>query len=176
MNVSLQGNPIQVKADPLHLPFAEKSVDACLLAHTLPWCSDPHRLLREADRVLIDDGWMILTGFNPVSLMGLRVLVPVLRKTTPYNSRMFTLTRQLDWLALLNLRCCIMAAIRYCPGPGAWRQTPQRAHLPALGCLQLIVARKRTVPLTLNPMKSGKAKTQLRQTAGATRQWRNGQS
>ncbi|VFS67478.1 Uncharacterised protein [Raoultella planticola] len=35
VNVSLQGNPIQVKADPLHLPFAEKSVDACLLAHTL---------------------------------------------------------------------------------------------------------------------------------------------
>jgi ubiquinone/menaquinone biosynthesis C-methylase UbiE len=55
--------PVQVKADPLHLPFAEKSVDACLLAHT-PWCSDPHRLLREADRVLIDDGWMILTGLT----------------------------------------------------------------------------------------------------------------
>ena len=102
VNVSLAGNPMQVRADPLHLPFAEKSVDACLLAHTLPWCSDPHRLLREADRVLIDDGWMILTGFNPVSLMGLRKLVPVLRKGTPYNSRMFTLMRQLDWLALLN--------------------------------------------------------------------------
>ena len=24
--------------------------------------------LREADRVLIDDGWLILSGFNPVSL------------------------------------------------------------------------------------------------------------
>lgn len=32
----------------------------------LPWRSaDPHRLLREADRVLIDDGWLILSGFNP---------------------------------------------------------------------------------------------------------------
>jgi ubiquinone/menaquinone biosynthesis C-methylase UbiE len=77
---------VQVKADPLHLPFAEKSVDACLLAHTLPWCSDPHRLLREADRVLIDDGWMILTGFNPVSLMGLRKLVPVLRNKPPITA------------------------------------------------------------------------------------------
>jgi hypothetical protein len=26
---------------------------------------DPHRLLREVDRVLIDDGWLILSGFNP---------------------------------------------------------------------------------------------------------------
>ncbi|HDV9414413.1 TPA: class I SAM-dependent methyltransferase [Raoultella ornithinolytica] len=175
VNVSLQGNPIQVKADPLHLPFAEKSVDACLLAHTLPWCSDPHRLLREADRVLIDDGWMILTGFNPVSLMGLRKLVPVLRNTTPYNSRMFTLTRQLDWLALLNFEVLHYGRYQVLP----WSRHGGKllsAHLPALGCLQLIVARKRTVPLTLNPMKSGKAKTQLRQTVGATRQWRNGQS
>lgn len=36
VNVSLGASPVQVKADPLHLPFAEKSVDACLLAHTLP--------------------------------------------------------------------------------------------------------------------------------------------
>jgi hypothetical protein len=58
-----------------------RKVRRCLPAGAyLPWCSDPHRLLREADRVLIDDGWMILTGFNPVSLMGLRKLVPVLRK------------------------------------------------------------------------------------------------
>ena len=28
--------------------YADKSVDVCLLAHTLPWCTDPHRLLREA--------------------------------------------------------------------------------------------------------------------------------
>lgn len=82
--------------------FADKSVDVCLLAHTLPWCTDPHRLLREADRVLIDDGWLVISGFNPLSLMGLRKLVPVLRKTPPYNSRMFTLMRQLDWLSLLN--------------------------------------------------------------------------
>ncbi|EHC41247.1 SAM-dependent methyltransferase [Salmonella enterica subsp. enterica serovar Adelaide str. A4-669] len=79
VNVSSQGSPMQVLADPLHLPFADKSVDVCLLAHTLPWCTDPHRLLREADRVLIDDGWLVISGFNPLSLMGLRKLVPVLR-------------------------------------------------------------------------------------------------
>jgi hypothetical protein len=49
--------------------------------------------------------------------MGLRKLVPVLRKTTPYNSRMFTLMRQLDWLALLNFEVLHYGAIRCCPGP-----------------------------------------------------------
>lgn len=116
VNVSLQGSPMQVTADPLHLPFADKSVDVCLLAHTLPWCSDPHRLLREADRVLIDDGWLILSGFNPVSLMGLRKLIPVLRKTSPYNSRMFTLMRQLDWLSLLNFEVLHYSRFHVLPG------------------------------------------------------------
>lgn len=155
VNVSAQGMPVQVQADPLHLPFADKSVDVCLLAHTLPWCTDPHRLLREADRVLIDDGWLVISGFNPISFMGLRKLVPVLRKTSPYNSRMFTLMRQLDWLSLLNFE--VLHASRFHVLP--WNKHGGKllnAHIPALGCLQLIVARKRTIPLTLNPMKQSK--------------------
>lgn len=44
-------------------------------------------------------------------------------------------------------------------------------HLPALGCMHVIVARKRTLPLTLNPMKSRKAKNQIRSAVGATRQY-----
>ncbi|ABP59433.1 class I SAM-dependent methyltransferase [Enterobacter sp. 638] len=171
VNVSLAGQPIQVKADPLHLPFAEKSVDACLLANTLPWCSDPHRLLREADRVLIDDGWLILSGFNPMSLMGLRKLVPVLRRKVPYNSRMFTFTRQLDWLSLLNFEVMHYSGFQVLP----WTQEGGKmltTHFPALGCMQLIVARKRTIPLTLNPMKQSKAKSQIRQAVGATRHFR----
>ncbi|MEZ2604872.1 class I SAM-dependent methyltransferase [Kluyvera intermedia] len=171
VNISLEGSPMQVMADPLHLPFAEKSVDACLLAHTLPWCSDPHLLLREADRVLIDDGWLIISSFNPMSLMGLRKLVPVLRKSVPYNSRMFTLTRQLDWLALLNFEVMHHSRFQVLPWAkqgGALLGT----HLPALGCLQVIVARKRTFPLTLNPMRQNKAKGRIQQAVGATRQYR----
>ena len=171
VNVSLAGQPLQVKANPLHLPFAEKSVDACLLAHTLPWCGDPHRLLREADRVLIDDGWLILSSFNPMSLMGLRKLVPVLRRTPPYNSRMFTMMRQLDWLALLNFEVMYHSGFQVLP----WTRRGGKllsTHFPALGCMQVIVARKRTIPLTLNPMKQSKSKTPLRQAVGATRQYR----
>lgn len=171
VNVSLQGSPMQVQADPLHLPFAEKSVDACLIAHTLAWCSDPHLLLREADRVLIDDGWLVMSGFNPISLLGLRKLVPLLRSRPPANCRMFTLMRQLDWLSLLNFEVLHYGRFQVLP----WTRQGGKllsTHLPALGCLQLIVARKRTIPLTLNPMRQCKAKTQLRSAVGATRQYR----
>ena len=74
-------------------------------------------MLREADRVLIDDGWLVISGFNPLSLMGLRKLVPVLRRTPPYNSRMFTMMRQLDWLSLLNFEVLSYGGFQVLPGP-----------------------------------------------------------
>lgn len=169
VNVSLSGEPAQVRADPLHLPFAEKSVDACLLAHTLPWCTDPHRLLQEVDRVLIDDGWLVLSGFNPISLLGLCKAVPFARRSPAVKSRMFTLMRQFDWLALLNFEVLYYSRFRVLP----WTRQGGKllsAHLPALGCMQLIVARKRTIPLTLNPMKQSRSKPRVRQPVGATRQ------
>ncbi len=56
---------------------------------------------------MIDDGWLFISGFNPLSLMGLRKRAR-LRKTPPC-SRMFTLMRQLDWLSLLNFEVYIIA-------------------------------------------------------------------
>ncbi|WP_455427031.1 class I SAM-dependent methyltransferase [Dryocola sp. LX212] len=171
VNVAQQGALLQVKAEPLHLPFASKSVDACLLAHTLPWCQDPHGLLREADRVLIDDGWLIISSFNPVSVLGAGKAIPFLRKRSPYNSRMFTPMRQFDWLSLLNFEVMHQRSFQVLP----WHKQGGKmlsTHLPALGCMHVIVARKRTLPLTLNPMKNRKAKAQIRSAVGATRQYR----
>lgn len=170
VNVAKEGERLQVNADPLHLPFASKSIDACLLAHTLPWCEDPHGLLREADRVLIDDGWLIISSFNPVSLLGLGKGVPFLRKRSPYNSRMFTPIRQFDWLSLLNFEVMYQRGFQVLP----WQKQGGKmlsTHLPALGCMHVIVARKRTLPLTLNPLKNRKAKSPIRSAVGATRQY-----
>jgi len=169
VTVAQQGDDLHVKASPLSLPFAAKSVDACLLAHTLSWCSDPHRLLREADRVLIDDGWLIISSFNPISLLGLCKLVPFVRKKAPFNSRMFTTMRLLDWLSLLNFEVLHRRSIQVLP----WHKQGGKmltTHLPALGTMQVIVARKRTVPLTLNPLKNRKAKKPVHSAVGATRQ------
>ncbi|VTP60588.1 Methyltransferase domain [Serratia rubidaea] len=68
----MSGAGLQVRADAYQLPFAAKSVDACLLAHSLPYADDPHRMLREVDRILIDDGWLVISSFNPLSLLGWR--------------------------------------------------------------------------------------------------------
>lgn len=169
--VALQGDGLQVQASPLALPFFDKSVDACLLANTLSWCSDPHRLLREADRVLVDDGWMIITSFNPLSLIGVAKCLPFIRKHPPFNSRMFTSVRLLDWLALLNLEVVHRRNIQVLP----WHRQGGKTlstHLPALGTMQIVIARKRTLPLTLNPLKNRKTKKAIHSAVGATRQYR----
>lgn len=171
VNVGSEGEGLQVIADAYQLPFAAKSVDACLLAHTLSYADDPHRMLREVDRVLIDDGWLVISSFNPFSVLGLGKLVPGLRHRHPYVSRMFSQMRLLDWLSLLNYEVLHQARFHVLP----WHHNGGKflcTHLPALGCMSLIVARKRTLPLTPTPMKLGARKPSLSCAVGATKSYR----
>ena len=54
------------------LPFAEASLDLVALPHTLELSSDPHATLREVQRVLVNEGKLVIAGLNPTSLWGLR--------------------------------------------------------------------------------------------------------
>jgi SAM-dependent methyltransferase len=47
------------------LPLASDSVDVLLLSHTLEVVEEPQILLQEAFRVLIPEGYLIITGFMP---------------------------------------------------------------------------------------------------------------
>jgi len=171
VNVGSEGELLQVLAHPTQLPFESKSIDACLLAHTLAWSQDPHRVLREVDRVLIDDGWMIISGFNPFSLLGISKALPGIQRKAPWSGRMFSQMRLLDWLSLLNYEVVFRTRFQVVP----WHRQGGKvisAHLPALGCLNIVVARKRTFPLTPTKAKKALGKTQLRPAVNATRQFR----
>ncbi|NHB95899.1 class I SAM-dependent methyltransferase [Photorhabdus stackebrandtii] len=170
INVGKEGKNMQVISDPYHLPFEEKSVDACLLSHVLAYSADPHRLLREVDRVMIDDGWLIISGFNSLSLLGLGKLVPGLWWHQPYCSRMFSLMRQLDWLSLLNYEVMYRGNFQVLP----WRNEAGffNRHLPVFGCVSLIIARKRTLPLTLNQIKMTLLRPKLGSAVGVTKCYR----
>jgi len=171
VNVGSEGELLQVLAQPTQLPFESKSIDACLLAHTLAWSQDPHRVLREVDRVLIDDGWMIISGFNPFSLLGVSKALPGIQRKAPWSGRMFSQMRLLDWLSLLNYEVVFRTRFQVVP----WHQQGGKvisAHLPALGCLNIVVARKRTFPLTPTKAKKALSNAQLRPAVNATRQFR----
>ena len=59
-------------ADAKALPFSAASLDLLVLPHTLELSDDPHAALREAERVLVPEGRVVITGINPNSLWGFR--------------------------------------------------------------------------------------------------------
>lgn len=84
------------------LPFLTESLDLLVLPHTLEVSEDPHYLLREAQRVLIPEGKIVITGFNPLSFWGLRRSCRSVTRFPPAGHHWMSLLRVKDWLKLLN--------------------------------------------------------------------------
>lgn len=93
---------ISALAESFRLPVATDSIDALILPHTLDFSIDPHQLLREADRVLIPNGRLVLSGFNPWSLLGLRRLTSIWNKAVPWTGQFVPYYRLEDWLSLIG--------------------------------------------------------------------------
>jgi len=93
---------VAVKSDPHHLPFATNSLDLVVLPHVLEFDSSPHQILREADRVLVPEGSVVVTGFNPFSLWGLRRALAGRKGDAPWQGRYISVPRLRDWFALLG--------------------------------------------------------------------------
>ena len=90
-----------VVADAHELPFAAESLDLVVLPHLLECSSEPHQILREAERVLRPEGELIVTGFNPISLWGVRKLFGG-AGVAPWNAEFVSVLRMKDWLEILN--------------------------------------------------------------------------
>jgi len=83
------------------LPIASGAVDAVLLPHTLEFLPDPKTMIREVDRVLVGEGQLIVLGFRPFGLWGLRARAA--RRSFPPGLKGLLAERRVsDWLALLG--------------------------------------------------------------------------
>ncbi len=91
-----------VAADTEQLPVMTDSVDAVLLPHTLDFSSDPQNVLREVERVLIPEGRVIISGFNPTSLWGIQRFFLKKSRRMPWDGHFVSYTRLHDWLSLLG--------------------------------------------------------------------------
>jgi SAM-dependent methyltransferase len=140
------------------LPIASDSMDAVLLPHTLDYSARPHAILREVHRVLRSDGHLIVLGFKPGGLWGLRRLVPG-AGLPPAIEHLISDRRLSDWLRLLDMR--IHGMSRYFfrwPLPGnkgwcseSWERRGQR-WWPELSACYMLTAQKRLY--TLTPVKN----------------------
>ena len=136
------------------LPIASDSVDAVLLPHTLDYTERPHAVLREVDRVLRRDGRIVILGFKPGGLWGLRRLVSG-AGMPPGAEQPISDRRVKDWLKLLDMR--IDATQRYFfrwPLPGRRSRRAQKwerlgkAWWPELAACYMLSAQKRVSTLT----------------------------
>jgi SAM-dependent methyltransferase len=97
---------VQTIADLHHLPFAGSSLDLVVLPHVLEFDENPHQILREVERVLVPEGSVVITGFNPYSLWGARRSLArpnQLPPIPPFGGRYISVPRLKDWFALLGL-------------------------------------------------------------------------
>jgi SAM-dependent methyltransferase len=92
-----------VQAWPEFLPFDSQSMDLVVLPHILETSSNPHQVLREVERVLMPEGRVVISGFNPWSLWGARQKLPIIKPWFPSEiNHQVSLPRLKDWLKLLS--------------------------------------------------------------------------
>jgi len=104
---------------PDFLAVESSSIDLVLLPHVLEFSSNPHQILREVQRVLMPEGQVIICGFNPLSLWGLRRSFGSSTRDYPWRGNFISLPRLKDWLALLDFE---MTAGRLCCYAPPFRQ------------------------------------------------------
>ena len=92
-----------VVAEPENLPFDTQSIDLLVLPHGLECAPNPHQVLREIERVLVPEGRVVISGFNPWSLWGARERLPGLDPLVPVPAPLqVSLPRLKDWFKLLS--------------------------------------------------------------------------
>jgi len=161
----VQAVPLSVLAEYEALPFPSNSLDLVVLPHTLELAEDPHQTLREVERVLMPEGRVIVTGFNPASLWGLQLRREQLGKrlgwrggdtlsslpVLPEDAELLGWRRLRDWLRLLGFEVeggsygCYRPPLRSQTWLDRWdwTETAGRRWWPVLGGMYLMVATKR---------------------------------
>jgi SAM-dependent methyltransferase len=141
------GFEVDVVADLSQLPVQTATIDAVLLPHTLECEADPHAIVREADRVLTGEGQLIVLGFRPASLWGLRCAAS--RQGFPPGLRqVLGMGRVRDWLELLGYEVVLQRRYLYSrpwgTGDTAARRILRRGLFnPLPAAAWLLKARKR---------------------------------
>lgn len=136
------------------LPLESESIDVAVLHHVMEHSAQPHILLREVSRVVVPSGYVMIVGFNPLSMMGLLSLRDRLRKKGIWQNPLFHVHRLADWLAIMGFS---VESVQY----GHYRvplnnlmgrslpcaKFLQRNHWP-LGSFYIVLAKKEVSRLT----------------------------
>lgn len=139
------------------LPFEDESVDVTLLHHVLDFSDNPHQVLREASRVTIARGYIIVVGFNPLSTMGVIKPFAQLFGSNPiWKRHSLRRSRISDWLKFLDCQVVDQQSSHFSPVMQNTRLMQQAGNLgrglgrwaSPFGNFYCLVARKDRTALT----------------------------
>lgn len=90
---------IQAELD--FLPIGKEKADVVFLPHTLETVDDPYYLLRQVDSMLLPEGHIVITGFNSLACMPLRL--KHFSKLSGFNDAHYRRVGRLkEWLEVLG--------------------------------------------------------------------------
>lgn len=139
-----------VRGEAGQLPIASKSVDALVMPHVLEFTDDPYQVLREVDRVLVDDGQLFIISFNRLGWWGLRQTLTG-RRRVPFIGDPYRVDRVVDWLGVLGFEVEGVTPMMFWPKALKRFTLLHRLAdkgLPLFAGVCLISGRKRVAPLT----------------------------
>lgn len=156
LNIHTDNSRGDVCCDSTQLPFPASSIDLVVLPHGLDFSINPQQTLREAERVLVPEGYLLITGFNPLSFWGAMRMIKS-RKNYPWFGNFYSLLRIKDWLALLGFEVTTVRTICYVPvfqnkswlDRFSWMERLGKKILPMTGGVYFIVAQKKVVGMRL---------------------------
>lgn len=142
------------------------SVDVLVLPHILEYSQNPHAILREAERVVLPNGHIVILGFNPVSCFGLCRVIMGLTEKMPWQGHYYHPVRIRDWLKLLGFELVKTQYAVFAPPIQhektlralSFMESAGNNFLAPLGGVYMMVARKLTVtPNVIKPQWNSKA-------------------
>lgn len=145
----------QIESDFYQLPIIPGSVDLIILPHTLEFIDNPHRLLIEACRLVKPEGDIIILGFNPFSLWGLKRYL-IKNKNTPWNGNVISASKVIKWLKLADFQLTNQEMLLFRP-PLAKEKMFHNLHflewigsrlLTPCGGIYALTAKAKMIPLT----------------------------
>ena len=93
-------------ADLHALPFPDESIDVTILHHVLEFSKNPHQVLKEAARVTVARGHIVIVGFNPLSVHGVvKPFMQLMDMQSIWARRSLGVYRLRDWLEFLDFSC-----------------------------------------------------------------------
>lgn len=137
------------------LPIASGSMDLVLVPHILEYIDNPRQALAEACRIIKPQGHIVIFGFNPLSLWGVKKIYTK-ENNPPWSGSFISAGKVREWLSLADFELINHKTFLFRPPVqqeklydklAFMEWVGQKSCLP-LGGIYIIVAQAKVIPLT----------------------------